>query len=204
MMSDVEPPSDEVEQGPETKPSSSRRRRTAWYAEWAVIIVLALLIAIGFRTYVAQTFFIPSTSMTPTLQVGDRIVVSKLSVTWGTINRGDIVVFKSPANVAAQCQDPPEAYLVKRVIGIPGDRLRNKGSKIFVNGKLLKETWRHSTSFGPQNIQPNELVPEGQYYMMGDNHAESCDSRYWGTVPAASIIGKVVFRIWPFSRFGIL
>ena len=195
---------DSSSEAPVSTKATSRRRRGRWFTEWAAIILLALLIALGFRTYVAQTFYIPSTSMVPTLLVGDRIVVSKLSVTWGTIHRGDVVVFRSPSNVAARCDGAPEAFLVKRVIGLPGDHLRNVGSKIYVNGGLLPEPWQHSNQFGNTGIQPHETVPKNQYFMIGDNNVDSCDSRYWGTVNRSAIVGKVVFRIWPLTRMGFL
>ena len=205
MMSDVEEPSpDTAEENPGIVNSARKRHGVRWYSEWTGIIVLAVVIALCFRTYVAQTFYIPSTSMSPTLLIGDRIVVSKLSVTWGTIHRGDIVVFRSPSNVANECGQPFETYLVKRVIGVPGDRLRNAGSHIYVNGKLLRETWKHSAQFGNQGIQPHEIVPKDEYYMIGDNNADSCDSRYWGTIPHSSIVGKAVFRIWPLARLGFI
>ena len=99
--------------------------------EWAAIIVIAVLVSFLMRTYAFQTFYIPSGSMEPTLQVGDRIIVDKLAVSWGTINIGDIVVFKAPP--AENCGEPV-TDLVKRVIGIPGDTLTSKGNTIYVNG----------------------------------------------------------------------
>lgn len=179
-----------------------RRRRASWYIEWLVVISATLTLFFVSRAYVAQTFYIPSASMVPTLETGDRIVVSKLSVTWGTIQRGDIVVFHSPKNVALDCSSAPEAFLVKRVIGLPGDRLRSQGNKIFVNDRLLKQPWKHVEPLG-KIIDP-VTVPADSYFMMGDNQFDSCDSRYWGTVAHSLIIGKAYVRIWPFSRIGFL
>jgi signal peptidase I len=139
--------------------------------------------------------------MEPTLQIGDRIVVSKLSVELGTINRGDIVVFKAPADVAADCGDNV-TDLVKRVIGLPGDVLTSKGNTIYINGKALDETWTHVEPLGTPI--GHVVVAKNHYFMMGDNHPYSCDSRTWGTVPRSSIIGKAFIRIWPVSRFGFL
>ena len=151
------------------------------------------------RTYAFQTFYIPSASMLPTLQVGDRIIVSKLSVDFGTINRGDIIVFKAPP--AENCGEPV-TDLVKRVIGLPGDHLTSKGNTIYINGVALAENWSHSEPLG-QSIG-HITVPAGRYFMMGDNHNNSCDSRMWGTVPRSNIIGKAFLRIWPVSRLGFL
>ena len=116
----------------------NRRRRVA--VEWTLIIAIAVLASFLVRTYVFQTFYIPSSSMNPTLWKGDRIIVNKLSVEFGTINIGDIVVFKAPPDVAKDCSDPV-TDLVKRVIGLPGDRLYSKGNTIYVNGKPLDQKW---------------------------------------------------------------
>lgn len=197
------PPGDALqpaEDGVATPPEPRRaRRRRRLVLEWTFIIVLAVAVSFIMRTYVVQTFFIPSASMQPTLQVGDRILVSKLSVDFGTIHRGDIVVFKAPP--AEHCGDAV-SDLVKRVIGLPGDHLTSRGNTIYVNGKRLDETWSHieplSTPIG------HVTVPANSYFVMGDNHPNSCDSRFWGSVPRKDLIGKVFFRIWPPSRIGFL
>jgi signal peptidase I len=151
------------------------------------------------RTYVVQTFYIPSGSMEPTLLVGDRIMVSKLGLDFGSIHRGDILVFKAPPS--EHCGTPvPD--LVKRVIGLPGDHLTSKGNTIYVNGKPLQLTWTHYEPLG-RSIG-NVTVPKNNYFMMGDNYPDSCDSRYWGTVPRSDIVGRAFLRIWPLSRIGFL
>ena len=155
------------------------------------------------RTYVFQTFYIPSASMEPTLQVGDRIIVNKLAITWGTIHVGDIVVFKAPRVAAVLCQETePVIDFVKRVIGVPGDSLKSKGNTIYVNNQPLDQTWTHTEPLGAP-IKPITLKAN-QYFMMGDYHSNSCDSRVWGTVPRSDIIGKAFVRIWPLSRIGFL
>ena len=151
------------------------------------------------RTFAFQTFYIPSGSMEPTLQVGDRIIVDKLSVDFGTIHRGDIIVFKAPP--AENCGEVV-TDLVKRVIGLPGDHLTSKGNTIFVNGNALRETWTHTEPLG--EVVGHVTVTKNHYFMMGDNHSNSCDSRMWGTVPKSDIIGKAFLRIWPLSRIGLL
>lgn len=179
--------------------STPRKRTTRLVGEWVVIILIALLISFVMRTFVIQTFYIPSGSMEPTLKVGDRIIVSKLSVQWGTIHRGDILVFKAPPS--EHC-GAPVTDLVKRVIGLPGDHLTSRGNTIYVNGSPLKETWTHYEPLGTPI--GNVTVPANSYFMMGDNHPDSCDSRMWGSVPRSDVIGKVFLRIWPLSRFGLL
>jgi signal peptidase I len=167
--------------------------------EWAVIVVVAVLASLLVRTFVFQTYFIPSASMEPTLMIGDRIIVNKLSVDFGTIHTGDIIVFKAPP--AENC-GTPVTDLVKRVIGVPGDILTSKGNTIYIDNKALKETWSHYEPLG-KPIGRVKVKP-GQYFVMGDNHPDSCDSRYWGTVPRSDIIGKVFLRIWPLKRISFL
>ena len=201
MSDTVEPSIDTSPAGPDevAGPATKKRRTKHLLIEWLIIVVVALGVSFLMRTFVIQTFFIPSGSMEPTLQIGDRIIVSKLSVTFGTIHRGDIVVFKAPP--AEHCGDPV-TDLVKRVIGLPGDHLTSKGNTIYVNGSPLAETWTHVEPLGQAIGQVT--VPANSYFMMGDNHPDSCDSRMWGTVPRSDIIGKVFLRIWPLGRFGFI
>lgn len=169
--------------------------------EWAVLLVIALVVALGLRAYGFQTFSIPSASMEPTLEIGDRIVVDKLAVDWGTIHRGDIVVFHSPAR--ENCGGTRDAILVKRVIGVPGDVLYSIGDTIYVDGKKLAESWTHTEPLGPPAVATKAhpvVVAANNYFMMGDNHSNSCDSRYWGTITRSEIIGKAFLRVWPLKR----
>lgn len=177
-------------------PATTKTRKRA-LTEWIAILIVAVVVSLIMRTFVFETYFVPSGSMYPTLHVGDRIIVDKLSVDFGTINRGDIVVFKAPEKVAAACGDAV-ADLVKRVIGLPGDNITSKGNTIYVDGIAVKEKWPHIEPLGTAIGKIH--VPAGDYFMIGDNHAPSCDSRAWGFVPKSSIIGKVFLRIWPLSR----
>ena len=179
--------------GSEPNPNRSKRKRHV-AIEWTLIIVVAVLASSLVRTFAFQTFYIPSSSMNPTLWKGDRILVNKLSVEFGTVNIGDIVVFKAPPDVAKDCGDAV-ADLVKRVVGLPGDHLYSKGNTIYVNGRPLDQKWTVWPTIGTP-IRPT-TVPAGQYFMMGDWHSNSCDSRTWGTVPRSDLIGKVFVRIWP-------
>lgn len=186
-------------EAPPPPPPTQKKPRRRALIEWSAIVVIAVLVSFLLRTYAFQTFYIPSGSMEPTLLVGDRIIVDKLAVSWGTINIGDVVVFKAPP--AENCGEPV-TDLVKRVIGIPGDTLTSKGNTIYVNGKALDEKWPHNEPLG-QAIGDVHLKAN-QYFMMGDNHSDSCDSRMWGPVPRSDIIGKAFVRIWPLSRIGFL
>ncbi len=175
------------------------KRRRQSLLEWVIILVVAAGVSILLRTYVVQTYWIPSGSMEPTLMIGDHVLVDKLSVTWGTINRGDVVVFRAPKAANLACHDSLPIY-VKRVIGLPGDHLTSKGNTIYVNGKPLHENWPHTEPLGLPIGKVT--VPANSYFMIGDNHNDSCDSRYWGSLSRSAIVGKVVLRIWPLSRIG--
>ena len=168
--------------------------------EWVIVIVLALLAAFVIRTFVFQTFYIPSGSMEPTLQVGDRIIVSKLSYDIHSPARGDIVVFRAPPREAFVCADPSIKDLVKRIIGLPGETISSDGNTILINNKPIAQPWFPSVPLGPA-IVPTK-IPAGSYFVMGDNRTNSCDSRSWGTLPSTNIIGHVIFRIWPLSQIG--
>ena len=182
-------------------PETPQKTRTKTVLEWVITLVIALLIALLVRTFVFQTYSIPSASMEPTLQVGDHIIVSKLSVDFGTINRGDIIVFKAPPRFAVACKDNV-TDLVKRVIALPGQTIYSKGNTIYINGSPIKQPWTHTEPLGPTITK--QTIPARQYFVVGDNQSDSCDSRYWGTVPRGNIIGKAVFRMWPLSRIGSL
>jgi signal peptidase I len=194
-----------TENGADGKPKSGGRRGR-WLIEAAVIIAAALVLAVVLRTFVVQTFYIPSGSMEPTLQIGDRILVDKLSYHLHGVHRGDIVVFQRPAN--ENCGGPAVNDLVKRVIGLPGETLSLKDGHVYVNGKELSETWLPKVDQGqtseqgdpPYNLGHAYKVPSGEYFLMGDNRTESCDSRYWGPIPKSLIVGRVVVRVWPLSH----
>lgn len=187
----------------ESEASASRkaatiRSRKRGVIEWVAIVAAAVIVSLAMRSYVVQTFYIPSGSMEPTLHIGDRILVSKLSTEFGTIHRGDILVFHPPPHA---CSENLTVY-VKRVIGLPGDTVTSKGNTIYVDGKPLKETWTHYEPVSP--AIGKVVVPANHYFMMGDNHPDSCDSRYWGTIPRSAVIGKAFFTIWPLDRIGFL
>lgn len=177
-----------------------RRGPGRWLLEWTLVIVLALGLAVGVRTYVLQTFFIPSGSMEPTLDVGNRILVLKIAYDFTSPAIGDVIVFKAPPT--EHCGDPSVTDLVKRIVGLPGERIASRGNQILINGHVLRQDWPHYTLLLTP-IRP-QVIPANQYFVMGDNHPASCDSRDWGTVPSKDIIGKVVLKIWPLSQFGTI
>jgi signal peptidase I len=195
-----------VESGAATPPAE--RRPTRWLTEAVIVVVVAVLVAVLLRTFVVQTFYIPSGSMEPTLQIGDRILVNKLSYHLHSVDRGDIVVFSRPPT--ENCGGPEVNDLVKRVIGLPGDVISLSGGYVYVDGKRLDETWLPAseqgvTIAGPagngSNLAQPYRVPANDYFVMGDNRTDSCDSRYWGPINRSLIVGKVEVRVWPLSSF---
>ena len=192
---------------PAPKPA---RPASRWVREGAVIVVVAVLVAVLLRAFVVQTFYIPSGSMEPTLQIGDRILVNKLSYHLHGVDRGDIVVFSRPP--AENCGGPEVNDLVKRVIGLPGDLISLSGGYVYVDGKRLDESWLPAQEQGETRPGPSGTsyslnhayrIPDNEYFVMGDNRNDSCDSRYWGPITRSLIVGKVEVRVWPISAVHI-
>jgi len=178
--------------GTPTRAALVRRRLRGWVSVILVAAVLALLL----RVFVVQTFYVPSGSMIPTLQIGDRMLVDKLFFVRDSIQRGDIVVFR---RVPADNDPGLPADLVKRVIGLPGETISSRGDTIYINGHRLAEPWLPKLTglcTDPNFDITTQKIPANHYFMMGDCRGNSSDSRYWGTVPASYIIGKVFVVIW--------
>jgi len=193
--------------GGDTQPDDGPASR--WILELVGVVVVAILVAVLLRTFVVATYSIPSGSMEPTLQIGDRIVVNKLSYDLHGVDRGNIVVFTTPPD--EDCAGPPVADLVKRVIGLPGEIISLQDGNVYIDGRLLPEPFlpanlRSDTYPGPSGnayaLHHAYRIPAGDVYVMGDNRPESCDSRYWGPIRESTIVGKVDLRIWPLSRLG--
>jgi signal peptidase I len=209
------------------KPQKQRETWMEFIASMAAVLVSGLFII----TFVMQAFEIPSASMENTLLIGDHLFVDRVSLApkanwvgpllpYGTIHRGDIIVFISPAR--------PGMYLVKRVRGLPGDKIHLKDGKLYVNGELQNEPFViHDPGRGPDFYRDNFpqgsmpymedvpdywhlamsshvqngdfVVPPEHYFAMGDNRDDSLDSRYWGPVPQENLIGRPMFIYWSFD-----
>ncbi|MGH9122680.1 MAG: signal peptidase I [Acidimicrobiales bacterium] len=171
-----------------------KRKGSRILVEWVVILAIALIAAILIKTFLVEAYFIPSASMEPTLLPKDRVLVDKVSYHLHSVHRGDIVVFKRPITDVT----PGNRILIKRVIGLPGETIQGMNGQIYIDSKLLPEPWLpkgvYTSTFGPLQI------PKGNYFMMGDNRGDSADSRVFGPVPHANLIGHAFIRIWPLSR----
>jgi signal peptidase I len=183
----------------QARPAAPRRAagRGRALAETAVLIVVVVLLAFGVRTFGYQTFWIPTTSMLPTLQVGDRILVQKAFFNWRGLHSGDIVVFARPPR--DHCG--PDGDLVKRIIALPGQTIYSAGNTVYVNGRPLAEPYLPRVDpLGPPIPDASRLhpyrVPAGDFYVLGDNRQISCDSRFWGPIKGSSIVGRVVLLLW--------
>jgi signal peptidase I len=183
--------------------------------DWIVTIVGAIAIVLAIKAWVVNPYRIPSSSMEPTLhcakpasgceaRFSDRVLANRFIYRFRDPERGEIVVFKTPPAARARCG--AGGTFVKRLIGLPGEQveLRSIGglSYVFINGKKLNEPYigqNRRDSRGPETFS----VPPGQYFMMGDNRSQSCDSREWGTVPRANLIGEVFATYWPPNRISV-
>ena len=164
--------------------------------EIAKTLATAFVLAIGIRTLVAEARYIPSSSMEPTLEINDRLIIEKISYRFRTPERGDVVVF-SPTDELKK-QNFRDAF-IKRVIGLPGEVVEVKGETVYVNGQALREKYIEESpdyEYGPVE------VPLDQYLVLGDNRNNSYDSHYWGFVPRDNLIGRAVVRFWPLNRLG--
>ncbi len=167
------------------------------WVEIGKTLVLALVLAVGMNRFVAEARFIPSPSMEPTLIKDDRLLVEKLSYRFSQPQRGDIVVFNPTA--ALEEQKYQDAF-IKRVVGLPGERIEVKDGKVLVNGQPIAENY---TAERPNyNWQFEGVIPANSYIVLGDNRNNSYDSHYWGLVPKDKIVGRAIVRFWPPARVG--
>ncbi len=208
-------------------PSEPRRAETdpagssPWY-EFPLMILGALVLAILLKTFIVQAFFIPSTSMTPTLLQGDRIIVCRACLWIDDVDRGDVIVFSGPTHGAAEGRGavagalhwigegigvahPANEDFIKRVIALPGDTWEMRDGVVYVDGVAVDEPYLElptdTSAYGP------ETVPDGMLFVLGDNRLDSGDSRFEpptgvGYVAIDDVIGKAFVKIWPPSRIG--
>jgi signal peptidase I len=218
--------------GPSGQPAARGRRKRSFWREFPILVVVALLLAVVIKTYAIQAFFIPSGSMENTLEINDRVLVNKLVYDVRDIHRGDIVVFNGdgswdpgtpPRNTNFVVKfgqgfasmfgfGHPGDILIKRVIGLPGDKVAccDAQGRVTVNGVPLSEQSYLYPGDSPSEIRFNIVVPPGRLWVMGDHRLISDDSRNHlgepggGTIPEDAVIGRAFVIIWPPSRWRIL
>lgn len=209
------------------------RRKGSLLREFPILVVVALVVSLLIKTFLIQFFYIPSGSMENTLQIQDRVAVNKIPFISRTIHRGDVVVFRDPANWLSEpfasessviveklkeglvavgiLPNPAKQFLVKRVVGIGGDRVIccSKGKKLTINGKESTEPYIFEGNV-PSDMNFDVTIPAGKIWVMGDHRGASADSRYHqddinkGMVPLNRVTGRVVAVIWPFKNMKII
>ncbi|MDE5124084.1 MAG: signal peptidase I [Trichodesmium sp. St19_bin1] len=164
------------------------------------VVAIALSLSLLIRILIAEPRYIPSDSMMPTLEVGDRLVIEKVSYNFHPPETGDIIVFEPPQQLQRYGYAKSQAF-IKRIIGLPGDTIRIEGGIVYINGQPLAENYIAET---PEYTLPTSIkIPEEQYFVMGDNRNNSNDSHIWGFLPKKNIIGRAIFRFWPYQRIGL-
>jgi signal peptidase I len=174
-----------------------RKKRRAGFTELCLTILIAFVLVFGFvRPFVLEAFRIPSESMVPTLEVGDRVLANKFIYRFTEPERGDVVVFESVG-------EGDDQKLIKRVVGVAGDEVEVRNGTLLVNGEAREEPYLNRNLPFNDSYGPSE-VPEGHVFVMGDNRANSADSRVFGPLPIENIEGEAFVRFWPPLRIGSL
>jgi signal peptidase I len=193
------------------------------FVELVTIIVVAIGLALLIQAFLVKPYRIPSASMEPTLDIGQRVLVNRLGNHFGDPSVGDVIVFHPPAGAVAaagqQCgAQPPDGQVcmketaaeakdttfIKRLVAGPGDRIKVQGGVVWRNGKRINEPYTRPCTGGGCDFPSEVRVPAGHWFMMGDNRGDSDDSRFWGPVPRAWIIGNAFATYWPPKRIGLL
>ena len=207
---------------PEGQPNASvppepKKKQLPFWIELPMLIGIALIVAVVIKTFLFQAFYIPSSSMEDTLQINDRVLVSKLSYAIGDIEHGDVIVFDDPRGGFEQPDEgaldsvmrnllesvglvAPQSEFIKRVIGMPGDTVAAKDGSVVVNGVVLVEPYRKQPEKPIPDFGPI-LVPSEELFVMGDNRFASQDSRFFGTVAIDTVVGHAFVIIWPPSNW---
>lgn len=198
--------------------------RLSFFKELPVLIVIAFGLALLIKTFLVQAFFIPSESMVPTLEVGDRVLVNKLAYRFREPRRGEVIVFIAEKDTRQRSflqkvrdlfteglgvQTPRERDFIKRVIGLPGDTVRLKRGAVLIKRPGKKKDLRLKEPYLSPDEETRDFgpfpVPKDSYFVMGDNRTNSSDSRFGlGPIKRADIVGKAFVRIWPLSRVGVM
>lgn len=192
------------------------------FVELVTIVVVAIGLALIIQAFLVKPYRIPSASMEPTLDIGQRVLVNRLGNRFGDPSVGDVIVFHPPEGAVSaageQCgAQPPEGQVcmketpaqadttfIKRVVAGPGDRIRVVRGVVFRNGKRLNEPYILPCTGGGCDFPAEVRVPANHWFMMGDNRGDSDDSRFWGPVPRDWIIGNAFATYWPPKRIGLL
>ncbi|TDA65638.1 MAG: signal peptidase I [Clostridia bacterium] len=177
----------------DTRQAEEAQKSSGWL-DLLEAVIIALALAMVIRLFLFEPFVIPSGSMEPTLQPGDRIIVSKLSYRFSEPQREDVIVFRYPPN--------PRLVYIKRLVAMGGDTVRIEDNRLYVNGQPVPEQYL------PDNVYMHDFgpvtIPPGSFFVLGDNRNNSEDSRVWGLLPEGNVLGKAVLLFWPPGRFRLI
>ncbi|MBI4991240.1 signal peptidase I [Candidatus Gottesmanbacteria bacterium] len=198
----AQPPAEEAEESDvsQNRPYPIVQRISNFFMDFLETIVVALSIFVVVYLFLVQPHEVKGSSMEPNFQNNDYILTDKISLKLHEPSRGDVVIFKAPRN--------PDVDYIKRIIGLPGERVKILGGAVYINGLRLSEPYlTSSTNLFPGSFLQEGVeitVPEGEYFVMGDNRSHSSDSREFGPIPQSLIIGKAIFRYWPIVKGGLI
>jgi signal peptidase I len=204
---------------PRRAPRTKQKGAGGSLVELVTIVAVALGLALGIQAFLVKPFRIPSESMVPTLQIGQRVLVDRISKNFTDYGRGDVLVFKPPKGAdenacgvqhseTSPCptatKDRSDTNFIKRVVAVGGDRIKVLGGHVYINGRRQKEPFARFAQCDICN-EPDEItIPKGSYFMMGDNRGASADSRVWGPIPKDWVIGQAFATYWPPNKIGTL
>ncbi|MEM8672912.1 MAG: signal peptidase I [Cyanobacteria bacterium P01_G01_bin.67] len=182
------------------EPDNSQSKADLWYKirENGTTVLIALALAFVIRVFIAEPRYIPSESMSPTLETGDRLVIEKVAYKFHDPDNGDIIVFHPPKKLRILGYESNQAF-IKRAIAKAGETVAVKNGIVYVNNQPLAENYIEAP---PEYDYPEIIVPKGKLFVMGDNRNNSNDSHIWGFLPTENVIGHAVFRFWPLERIG--
>ena len=174
------------------KQKETKQRGSLW--EFVRSIIIALLIVIPIRAWVAQPFIVQGNSMVPNFHHGEYLIIDEFSYHFRTPKRGEVIVFRYPRQ--------PSQFFIKRVVGVAGDNIEIKDGSVWINGAALDEAYL------PQSLatapEATTILGEDEYFVLGDNREASSDSRAWGSLKERFIVGRTLLRLWPLTRIGTL
>lgn len=195
-MNEEQTPQNNIKQE-DSKPINTKTQKS-FIREFFEFAIIALVIVIPFRIYIAQPFVVNGASMDPTFTNGEYLIVDQLSYRFGTPARGSVLIFKYP--------NDPSKYFIKRVIGLPGETVKSESGQITIINNTNPQGIKLSEPYIKfhKNDSFETRLGNSEYFVMGDNRAGSADSRMWGALPENDIVGRPVLRLFPISRINIL